>query len=83
VIWRKIGFFGLFYGGNVGFWGKNGGWFVNLWSLGKIGKKKAFENVRKRLKTFENIRKRLKIFEKVCEIFENIRKFLAKTIGFV
>ena len=33
------------------------------------------QNVRKRLKIFENIRKRLKIFEKVCEIFENIRKY--------
>jgi len=43
--------------------------------LGKIGKKKALKNVRKRLKIFENIRKRLKIFEKVCEIFENIQKF--------
>jgi len=43
--------------------------------LGKIGKKKALKNVRKRLKIFENIRKRLKIFEKLCEIFENIQKF--------
>ena len=42
------------------FWGKNGGWFVKLWGLGKIGK----------AKTFENVRKRLKIFEKLGETFE-------------
>jgi len=66
----------LFFGGNVGFWAENGGGGVSLWGLGKIGKKEALKNVRKRLKIFENIRKRLKIFEKLCEIFENIRLFL-------
>ena len=35
------------------FWGKNGGWFVKLWGLGRIGKAETFENIRKRLKTFE------------------------------
>jgi len=54
----------LFFEGNVGFWGKNGGGFVSLWGLGEIGKKK----------TLKNVRKRLKIFEKLCETFENIRK---------
>jgi len=39
------------------FGGKNGVWWVNLLSLGKIGKKKTFKNVRKRSKTFENIQK--------------------------
>ena len=64
----------MFFGGNIGFWAENGGGGVNLWGLGKIGKKKTLKNVRKRLKIFENIRKRsksdvkgLKIFEKVCE----------------
>ena len=52
--------FRVIFRGNIGFWGKNGGWFVKLWGLGKIGKKKALENARKRLK----------IFEKLCEIFE-------------
>ena len=35
------------------FWVKNGGWFVKLWGLGKIGKAETFENVRKRLKIFK------------------------------
>ena len=48
------------------FGGKNGGWLVKLWGLGKIGKKKTFENVQKRLK---NGVKRLKIFK-------NIRKMM-------
>jgi hypothetical protein len=34
-----------FFQGDVGFWGKNGAWWVNLLSLGKIGKKKTFKNV--------------------------------------
>ncbi len=52
-----MGFFEVFFRGNVGFGGKNGGWFVKLWVLGKIGKKKTFKNAQKRSKTFENIRK--------------------------
>jgi len=54
----------LFFERNDGLSGKNGGWFVKLWGLGKMGKKK----------TLKNVRKRLKIFEKLCETFENIRK---------
>jgi hypothetical protein len=37
VIWKKYGFFGDFFQGDVGFWGKNGVWWVNLLSLGKGG----------------------------------------------
>jgi len=48
-----MGFGGCFLEGDVGFWGKNGGWFVKLQGLGKIGKEKTFENIRKRLKIFE------------------------------
>jgi hypothetical protein len=59
---EKWGFLSFFQGGDVGFWGKNGAWWVNLLSLGKIGKKKTFKNVRKRSKIFENIRK--------CALFE-------------
>jgi hypothetical protein len=32
-------------GGDVGFWGKNGVWWVSLQGLGEIGKKKTFKNV--------------------------------------
>ena len=46
------------------FGGKNGGWFVGLRSLGKIGKAETFKNVWKyskndvkRLKIFENLQK--------------------------
>jgi hypothetical protein len=39
--------------GYTDFWVKNGGWFVKLWGLGKIGKPETFKNVRKRLKIFE------------------------------
>jgi len=52
-----------FFRGDIGFWGKNGGWWANLQGLGKIGKKKTFENVQKRSKTFENIQKYSKIFK--------------------
>jgi len=52
-----LGFFEGVFRGYVGFWGKNGGWFIKLQGLGKIGKKKPLKNVRKRLKIFENIRK--------------------------
>jgi hypothetical protein len=45
VIWEKYGFLGIFFQGDVGFWGKNGVWQVNLHGLGKIGKKKTFKNV--------------------------------------
>jgi len=38
----KSGFFKVFFEGDVGFWGKNGAWWVNLLSLGKIGKAKTF-----------------------------------------
>ena len=69
----KIGFFGGYFGGDVGFWPKNGGWGVNLRGLGKIGKAETFGNVRKRLKIFENLGK---IFENLCKTFENIRKYL-------
>jgi len=57
VIWGKIGFFEVIFSGRLCFWGKNGGWFVKLWGLGEIGKKKPLKNVRKHSKTFENIRK--------------------------
>ena len=49
----ELGFFEVFWGGDVGFWGKNGGWGVSLWGLGKIGKAETFKNVRKRLKIFK------------------------------
>ena len=46
------------------FWSENKGGEVRLRGLGKIGKKKAFENVQKRLK----------IYKKSDETFENIQK---------
>ena len=61
-----MGFWGLFSGGDVGFWVKNGDWLVELWGLGKIGKEE----------TFRNVQKRLKIFKKLGETFENIRKVM-------
>ena len=39
---------GVGFGGYVGFWAKNEGWWVGLWGLGKIGKRKS---VKKREKT--------------------------------
>jgi len=42
--------------------------------LGKIDKKKTFENVQKRSKTFENIQKYSKNGVKRSKIFEKIRK---------
>ena len=66
----KLGFFKVFYEGDVGFWSKNGTLWVNLQGLGKIGKAETFENVRKRLK---NDVKRLKNDVKRLKIFENVR----------
>ena len=69
-----MGFWGKFgddFGSNRGFRAKNGGWGVRLWGLGKIGKVKTFENVRKRLKIFENIQKYSKNDAKRSKIFEN------------
>jgi len=43
--------------------------------LGKIGKKKALENVRKRLKIFENIRKYSKNDVKRSKIFKHLSSF--------
>ena len=66
---------------DVGFWGKNGGWQVNLRGLGKPGEKKrskTFENVQKYSK---NDVKRSKIFEKLGEIFESIRRFRSIAAG--
>jgi hypothetical protein len=45
VIWGECGFFEVVFQGEVGFVGKNGVWWVNLLSLGKMGKIKTFENV--------------------------------------
>jgi len=67
VIWGKTGFFEVIFRGNIGFWGKNGGWLVKLWGLGKIGKKKALKNVQKRLKIFENVQKYSKSCVKYCK----------------
>jgi hypothetical protein len=44
---EKTGNFVVNFGGSVGFCGKNKGRWVGLEGLGKIGKKKAFENVQK------------------------------------
>jgi hypothetical protein len=70
-----LGFFEVIFQGDVGFWGKNGAWWVNLQGLGRIGKKKTFENVRKRSKTFKNIQKYSKNDGKRSKIFKNIRHF--------
>jgi len=43
--------------------------------LGRIGKKKTFKNVRKRLKTFKNIQKYSNFEYKRSKIFKNIQKF--------
>ncbi len=50
---KKLGFFEFFFGGMLVFGGKNGAWWVNLLSLGEIGKKKTFENIQKYSKIFE------------------------------
>jgi len=70
-----LGFFEVIFRGDVGFWGKNGVWWVNLLNLGKIGKKKTFKNIRKRSKIFKNIQilsghvqNYSKIFENVCAV---------------
>jgi len=66
--YRKMGKLRVNFGGNIGFWGKNGVWWVNLLSLGKIGKKK-------RSKTFENVRKRSKIFKNIQILSRNVQKY--------
>jgi hypothetical protein len=64
-IWGEIGVFSRFFRGDVCFWAKNGGWWVNLQGLGKTGKKKTFKNVQKRSKTFKNVQKRSKTFKNI------------------
>jgi len=49
-------FFG-FFSADVGFWAKNGGWFVKICGLGKIGKKKALKNEQKCEKKLEKMEK--------------------------
>jgi len=61
----------------LGFWAENGGWFVKLWVLGKIGKKKALKSAQKRSKTFENIRKHSKTFEDIRKSVRVLSKNLA------
>jgi len=56
------------------FGGKNGAWWVNLLSLGKIGKKKTFKNVRKRSKIFKNIQNLSRNVQKYSKIFEKIQR---------
>ena len=68
----RIWVFWGFFRGDVGFWGKNGVWWVNLLSLGEIGKKKTFKNVQKRLKIFKNIQKYSNFEYKRAKIFEKI-----------
>ncbi len=67
-IWGKFGFFSVLFSANVGFWGKNGGWFVKLWGLGKIGKKKMVKNCKKCAK----------IVKKLAEICRNACFFAQK-----
>jgi hypothetical protein len=43
--YRKMGKLRVIFGGNIGFWVKNGDWGVKLQRLGKVGKKKTFKNV--------------------------------------
>ena len=48
--WGKIGIFQVFLVhlcGDVGFWVNNGGWCVNLWSMGNIDKKNTQKNAGK------------------------------------
>ncbi len=40
----EIGVFQIYFCGDVGFWVKNGCWYVNLRILGNMGKKKASKN---------------------------------------
>ncbi len=70
-----MGFWGDFFQGDVGFWGKNGVWWVKLQGLGKPGKKKTFKNVQKRSKTFENVQKYSNFEWKRSKIFKNIQKY--------
>jgi hypothetical protein len=49
---------GDFGEGEVDFWSENEGGGVKSQRLGKMGKKKVFKNVQKRLKTFENLQKK-------------------------
>ena len=39
-----MGFLTTDFADYTDFWGKNGGWGVSLWGLGRIGKVKTFEN---------------------------------------
>jgi hypothetical protein len=55
------------------FGGKNRVWWVNLYGLGKIGKKKRFENVQKRSKIFKNIQILSGNVQKYSKKFENMR----------
>jgi len=71
---EKTGKLGVNFGGNIGFWVKNGDWWVKLQGLGKPGKKKTFKNVQKRSKTFENVQKYSKIFKNIQKVGQNIQK---------
>jgi len=45
---------GFIFQEDVGFWGKNEGWWVGLGSLGKMGKKKMEKNEEKWRKKEKN-----------------------------
>jgi lipopolysaccharide/colanic/teichoic acid biosynthesis glycosyltransferase len=78
------GFLRLFLGGDAGFWSKNGGRYVKLQRLGKIGKGKTCEKLRKmygngqnsygkRQKMYENVGKNLKIFSVLRRAYRVLR----------
>ena len=79
LIFGKIGILGVkfsyFLGLDVGYCAKNGGRRVSLQGLGKIGKARTFENVRKTHKIVEKLRKFAKNDVKRSKIFENVRFF--------
>jgi hypothetical protein len=62
------GFLRLFLVGDAGFWSKNGGRYVKLHRLGKIGKGKTCEKV---LKIAKNVHKVAKKGQKMSKILDN------------
>ncbi len=62
----------VIFGGNIGFWVKNGDWGVKLQLLGKVGK----------IETFKNVRKHSKIFKNIQILSGNVQRYLKKFDNF-
>jgi len=60
-IWGKLGFFRFISVVRLVFWLKNGCWYVSLWALGNIDKKKHQKMTKKETKMSKNSEKSVKI----------------------